>query len=193
MMRLLSVFGLALALVLSGCGDDRPRFASTDITGATFAQGFALTDHLGQPRTLKDFQGKVVVVFFGFTQCPDVCPTTLTTLSRVLTLLGEDAKRVQGLFVTLDPARDTPAVLASYVPQFHPSFIGLYADTSATQAVARDFKVFFQKNGEGGHYTLDHTTGSYIFDPQGRVRLFTQHSATAETLAADIRQLLAGK
>ena len=185
---------LALVALLAGC-DAAPKFTSTDITGATFAsQGFTLTNHQGRPTHLSDFRGKAVVVFFGLTQCPDVCPTTLNKMAQVMKLLGEDASRVQVLFVTLDPERDTQDLLAKYVPQFHPSFIGLWGDLSATAATARDFKVFYQKTPlEGGGYTIDHSTSAYIFDPAGRVRLYTQHNAAAEALAGDIRQLLSGK
>lgn len=183
-----------MALALAACEVGPAKFAATDITGASFAQDFHLTDHTGKPRSLADFRGKVVVVFFGFTQCPDVCPTTLSNLARVMKSLGDDAARVQVVFITLDPERDTPALLAQYVPQFHPSFLGLYADLSATQAAARDFKVFFQKVASGGAtYTIDHATGAYVFDPAGRVRLYAEHNAPAEALTADIRQLLAGK
>ena len=191
-MRLLLT--LLMAAMLAGCGEARSKFASTDITGASFGQGFALTDASGKLRKLEDFRGKVVVVFFGFTQCPDVCPTTLSKMAQVMELLGPDARKLQTLFVTLDPERDTPELLSRDVPQFHPSFIGLYSDLSGTAAVARDFKVFFQKSPTSGtQYTIDHTTGSYVFDPQGRVRLFTDHGATAEVLASDIRQLIKGK
>ena len=189
-----ALFACVLAALLVGC-EAAPKFASTDITGATFAsQGFTLTNHLGKPASLSDFRGKVVVVFFGFTQCPDVCPTTLANMAQVMKLLGKDAERLQVLFVTLDPERDTQELLSRYVPQFHPSFIGLYGDLSATAAAARDFKVFYQKAPlEGGGYTIDHATSAYLFDPAGRVRLYTQHNAPADALAGDIRQLLAGK
>jgi len=179
---------------LAGC-DAPPKFASTDITGASFAsQGFTLSSHEGKSVSLSDFRGKVVMVFFGFTQCPDVCPTTLSSMAQVMQRLGKDAERVQVLFITLDPERDTQQVLAAYLPQFHPSFMGLYGDLSATAVVARDFKVFYQKAPlDKGGYTIDHATSSYLFDPTGRVRLYASHNAPAESLAKDIAQLLAGK
>lgn len=186
---------LALTLTLAACDSGKPQFKNTDVTGADFAKDFALTDHTGKPRNLADFKGKVVTVFFGFTQCPDVCPTTLTEMKSVLDKLGpDDAKRVQVLFITIDPERDTQALLAQYVPAFHPSFIGLYGDLEATQFVAKNFKVFFQKvpGKSPGSYTMDHSAGSYAFDPQGRLRLFVRHGQQPEWLLNDIKLLLAG-
>ena len=186
---------LALTLTLAACDSGKPQFKNTDVTGADFAKDFALTDHTGKPRNLADFKGKVVTVFFGFTQCPDVCPTTLTEMKSVLDKLGpDDAKRVQVLFITIDPERDTQALLAQYAPAFHPSFIGLYGDLEATQFVAKNFKVFFQKvpGKSPGSYTMDHSAGSYAFDPQGRLRLFVRHGQQPEWLLNDIKLLLAG-
>ncbi|MBS0317944.1 MAG: SCO family protein, partial [Proteobacteria bacterium] len=160
----------ACTALLSACGRKAPpSFASTDITGVPWGKDFHLTDHRGRPRTLADFRGKVVMLFFGYTHCPDVCPTSLTNMARVRKLLGPDGSRVQGLFVTLDPKRDTPQVLAQYVPAFDPGFLGLYGDKQATAAAAADFKVFFaaQKPDEGGNYTIDHSSGIFVFDPQG--------------------------
>lgn len=192
MVRLIIVV-LALAAAITGCGErETVKFNHADITGASYAQDFALTDHTGQKRTLADFRSKVVLVFFGYTHCPDVCPTTLAEMKLVLGKLGQDAARVQVLFVTLDPARDTQAVLARYVPSFDPGFLGMYADEKTTADVARDFKVFYQKvpGSTPGSYTLDHTAGSYVFDPQGRLRLFVRHGGDPELLVADLRQLL---
>ena len=192
---------LAATLLLAGC-DSKPGFKNTDITGADYAKDFALTDHNGRKVTLADYRGKVVSVFFGFTQCPDVCPTALAEMREVMEKLGPDSAKMQVLFVTIDPERDTQALLAQYVPAFHPSFVGLYGDAAATAAVARDFKVFFRKV-EGktpGSYTMDHSAGTYVFDTQGRLRLFVRPapagegaSASIERLVGDIRLLLAGK
>lgn len=186
---------LALCLALAGCADTKPQFASADITAADYGKDFALTDHTGKPRTLADFRGKAVVMFFGYTQCPDVCPTTMTGMNEVMKLLGEDAKKVQVLFVTVDPERDTPQLLAQYVPAFHPSFIGLYSDAQTIARTAQSFRVFYQKQpgSSATTYTVDHTAGSYVFDPQGRLRLYVRHGAQPELVAKDLRLLLAGK
>ncbi len=190
---------LTLTLTLAGCGrkpDAGPaqagQFKNTDVTGLGYARDFALTDHNGKPRTLADFKGKVVVMFFGYTQCPDVCPTTMAELATVMQELGPLADRVQVLFVTIDPARDTQALLAKYVPAFDSRFLGLYGDQAATEKVAKEFKVFYQKvpGKEPGSYTMDHTAGSYVFDPQGRIRLFVQHGQGAEPIAHDLKLLL---
>lgn len=185
---------LALALVLGAC-DSKPQFASTDISGADYAKDFALTDHTGKPRTMADFRGKAVVIFFGYTQCPDICPTTMTGMVEAMKLLGEDAKKVQVLFVTVDPERDTQQLLAQYVPAFHPSFIGLYSDPQTIAKTAQAFRVFYQKQpgSTPSTYTVDHTAGSYVFDPQGRLRLYIKHGEKPELIAGDLKQLLAGK
>ncbi len=161
------------------------------MTGADYAKGFALTDHNGKPRTLADFSGKAVVVFFGYTRCPDVCPTTMVEMKEVMRKLGPDADKVQVLFVTLDPERDTQQVLAQYVPAFDPRFLGLYADSATTLKTAKDFKVFFEKRSGSspGSYTIDHTAASYVFDPQGRLRLYVKHDQI-DSLPDDIRTLL---
>jgi protein SCO1/2 len=184
--------GVLLTLLVASCGPDRARFQSSDVTGAAFGRDFKLTDHKGQVRTLADFRGKVVVMFFGYTQCPDVCPTTLSDLAAALQKLGADAGRVQVLFVTVDPERDTPELLAQYVPAFNPTFLGLWGDTAATAAAAREFKVLYQKQpgSTPGSYTMDHTAGTFIFDPQGRLRLFVSHGQGADIFAHDIRELL---
>ncbi len=182
---------ISAALALAGCNASGPSFKNADITGADYGKDFALTDHTGKKRTLADFRAKVVVVFFGYTRCPDVCPTTLAELRAVKEQLGEDGKKLQVLFVTVDPERDTPKLLANYVPAFDPSFLGLYGDPAATAKVAKDFKVFYQKvpGKTPESYTVDHTAGSYVFDAQGRLRLFARYG-NAANLVADIQTLL---
>lgn len=190
------LFGLILLLALGGCAEQaQTKFTATDITGADYGQDFALTDHTGKSRTLADFRGKVVTVFFGYTQCPDVCPLSLSTMAAAMKQLGEDAKRVQVLFITVDPERDTRELLAQYVPAFNPDFVGLYGDSQTTPKVAKDFRVFYQKQpgSAPGAYTVDHSAGTYIFDPKGRLRLYAKHGERPEALAADIKLLLAGK
>ena len=192
-MLLRSLMALMLACVLAACNDGKPSFKNTDITGADYAKGFALTDHTGKARTLEDFKGKVVSIFFGFTHCPDVCPTTLAEMKGVLDKLGpDDAKRVQVLFVTIDPERDTPALLANYVPAFHPSFLGLVGSPEATAKMAKDFKVFYQKvpGKTATSYTIDHSAGSFVFDRDGRVRLFVKHAQGVDALVGDLKRLL---
>ena len=160
--------------LLGACSaEKKPQFTSIDITGADYARDFALTDHNGQARGIKDFQGKVVVIFFGFTQCPDVCPTSMTELAEIKKMLGADGARLQGLFVTLDPERDTQQVLQAYMGNFDPTFLALRPDLDKLPQLAKDFKIFYKKvDGKTpGSYTLDHSAGSYVFDPQGRVRL----------------------
>jgi protein SCO1/2 len=184
---------LAGAWALAGCGRDGPKFKSTDVTGADYGKTLALTDHAGTPRTLADWRGKLVVVFFGFTQCPDVCPTTLATMADVMKRLGPDADRVQVLFVTVDPERDTKAVLAPYVTAFDPRFVGLWGDADATAKAAREFRVFFQKVPlKSGTYSIDHTAASFVLDAQGRLRLYVRHQMPPEDIAADLRLLLRG-
>jgi protein SCO1/2 len=167
-------------------------FQNTDITGIDYAKNFTLTDHTGKPRTLADFKGKVVLMFFGYTQCPDVCPTTMAEMAGVMQKLGPQADQVQVLFVTLDPERDTQELLASYVPAFDKRFIGLRGTPDQTAKVAKDFKVFYAKvpGKEPGSYTIDHTAGSYVFDREGRPRLFIRHAGGADPIVHDIRQLL---
>lgn len=182
---------LLAATALAGCSASGPAFKNTDITGADYGKDFALSDHYGRARTLADFRGKVVVMFFGYTHCPDVCPTTLAELKAVKERLGAEGKRMQVLFITVDPARDTPKLLASYVPAFDASFLGLYGDEAATARVAKDFRVFYQKvpGSTPDNYTVDHTAGSYVFDPQGRLRLFVRAGNPAGLLA-DVQTLL---
>jgi protein SCO1/2 len=187
-----ALFNVILAAAaLSGCSGSGPSFKNTDITGADYGKDFALTDHTGKMRKLADFRGKVVVMFFGYTRCPDVCPTTLAELKVAKDQLGDDGKRLQVLFVTVDPERDTRQMLANYVPAFDPSFLGLYGDAAATARVAKEFKVFYQK-AQGrtpDSYTVDHTAGSYVFDPQGRLRLLVRQG-NIPNLVADLKILL---
>lgn len=185
--------GLAGAVLgLSGCAEDKPAFRGVDITGADYAQGWELSDQDGQVRTLKDFAGKAVVVFFGFTQCPDVCPTALQEMVQAKQLLGADGAKLQGIFITVDPERDTQAVLAQYVPGFDPSFVGLYGSAAEIERTAREFKVFYQKvpGKTATSYTIDHTAGSYVFDRDGRVRLFVKHAQGVDALVGDLKRLL---
>lgn len=200
--RWLFALGAAFLLALTGCDSGKPAFRHTDVTGADYARDFRLTDHNGRQVTLADYKGRVVTVFFGFTQCPDVCPTALAEMREVVDKLGPDGAKLQVLFITIDPERDTQALLAQYVPAFHPGFVGLYGDAATTAAVAKDFKVFYQKvpGKTPGSYTMDHSAGTYVFDPQGRLRLFVRPgpagespSVSAERLVGDIRLLLAGK
>jgi protein SCO1/2 len=185
----------ALGASLSAC-DKLPgkqlSFQNTDVTGLDYAKDFALTDHTGKPRTLADYKGKVVVVFFGYTQCPDVCPTTMAEMASVMQKLGPQADQVQVVFITLDPERDTQELLANYVPAFDKRFVGLRGTPDQTAKVAKDFKVFVQKvpGADPGSYTLNHTAGSYVFDREGRLRLFIRHGGGADPIVHDIRQLL---
>lgn len=183
----------ALVLGLAACGQSTPQFESVDITGADYAHDFHLTDASGQPRTLADYHGKIVMLFFGYTQCPDVCPTTMADLKTVMQTLGTDADRVQVLFVTLDPARDTPALLSQYVPGFDARFVGLRGDEATTAQTAKDFKVFYQKvqGATPDGYTLDHTAGTYVFDTNGRIRLFIRQGESPAAMAHDVKLLLA--
>jgi protein SCO1/2 len=185
---------LAAVLLVAGCGqpDSRPPFKLTDVTGASIGKELNLLDHNGKPRTLADFRGKVVVVFFGFAQCPDVCPTTLSELATVAKELGREAERMQVLFVTVDPERDTPEVLRQYVPSFDPRFLGLYGDAEATARAAKEFRIFYQKQPlkDSGAYTVDHSAGTYILDREGRLRLYARYGAGAAQLLHDIRILL---
>lgn len=179
-------------LLLASCTAGAPTFESSDVTGASFGHDFALNDPSGKMRTLADFRGKAVVVFFGYTQCPDVCPTTLAALAAAMKKLGPDADRVQVLFITIDPERDTPALLREYVPAFDPRFLGLYGDADATARTAKEFKVIYQKvpGPTPGSYTMDHSAGSYVFDPKGRLRLFVSNGQGADVFAHDIHALL---
>jgi len=182
-----------LLLALTAC-TPKPDFKNVDITGSTaFGKDFSLLDSDGKVRTLADFRGKVVVMFFGYTQCPDVCPTTLTEMQQVMTLIGPQAEKVQVLFVTVDPERDSAAILKQYVPAFDPHFIGLRpVDQAALDQVTKDFKIYYKKvpGSRPGSYTIDHTAGSYAFDPEGHLRLYIKHAQGPETLAHDLKELL---
>ena len=193
-LKSLSALILCLTLMLTACSEPA-QFKSTDISGADWGKDFALVDHNGIPRGLKDFRGKAVLVFFGYTQCPDVCPTTLASMRDALGLMGEYASRVQVLFITVDPARDSAELLAQYVPAFHPSFLGLRGDEAGTAELAKDFRVFYSKQvgTTPNSYSIDHSTGSYVFDPQGRLRLLVRHGEIPGNVAADLKLLLAGK
>lgn len=185
---------LGTAVVMLGCTRKAAEpFNSIDITGANYAAKLELPDGDGRVRTLADFRGKVMVVFFGFTHCPDVCPTTLAELAQIKRALGEDGERLQGVFVTVDPERDTAEVLKQYVAAFDPSFLALRGSLEQTRNTAKEFKVFFAKvpSKDGKSYSMDHTAGSYVFDPKGRVRLFTRYGSGVKPLTADIKRLLA--
>ncbi len=179
---------------LTGCSPDKPQFKSIDLTGADYAQGFSLLDHNGQLRTVKDFAGKVVVVFFGFTQCPDVCPTSMAELAEVKQMLGADGDKLQAIFITVDPERDTPELLKAYMGNFDPSFLALRPTPEQLPQVAKDFKIYYKKvDGKTqGSYTMDHSAGSYIYDPKGIIRLYNRYGSGAEMLASDIRLLIKG-
>ena len=183
---------LAGSAGLLACSEKKLNFVSIDLTGADYALDFTMTDHNGQPRSIKDFAGKVVVLFFGYTQCPDVCPTSMAELSEVKRLLGKDGERLQGLFVTVDPARDTPEVLKAYMANFDPSFLALYTTPDKLEAIAKDYKVYYKKvDGKTAtSYTMDHSAGSYVYDTQGKLRLYTRYGTGAPALAADIKLLL---
>jgi protein SCO1/2 len=185
---------LALLVAALAACNSGATFKSTDITGAEYGRKLDLTDHTGRARHLEDFRGKAVVLFFGYTHCPDVCPTTLAQTAQALKTLGADADKVQVLFVTVDPERDTPQVLAKYVTAFDPRFIGLYGDAEATRRAAKEFKIFYEKGAGGapGSYSMDHSAQSYVIDPQGRLRLLVRPERIAEDLPADLRTLLAG-
>ena len=180
-------------VLLVGCGaQSGPKFEATDVTGADFGRNFTLTYQNGKPRTLADFRGKAVVVFFGYTQCPDVCPTTMAALKQAMEKLGPDADRVQVLFITVDPERDTQDLLSKYVPAFDPRFLGLYGDADATARTAKEFKVIYQKvpGTTPGQYSMDHSAGTYIYDPQGRLRLYVGQAQGADVFAHDLKALL---
>ena len=188
----ISRFSLVLAALLAACSPEGPKFRSTDVTGAEFGRALALTGHDGKPHTLEGFRGKAVVLFFGFTHCPDICPTTLADVAGAMKKLGADAERVQVLFVTVDPERDTREVLAQYVPAFDPRFLGLYGDADATLRVAKEFRIYFAKNpgSAPGAYTIDHSAQGFVYDPQGRLRLIVRPDRVAQDLAADLTTLL---
>jgi len=192
MKSLLRVCHLIFLLALGACQQGESGFRATDITGAAFGRDFALADHTGKPRTLADFRGKVVVIFFGFTHCPDVCPTTLAELAAALKKLGGDGDRVQVLLVTVDPERDTPQILSQYVTAFDPRFLGLRGTAEETARVAKEFKIIYQKvaGARTDNYTMDHSAGTYIFDTLGRLRVYVSYGQGPEVFAHDIALLL---
>ena len=190
---LASLMALSISAAgLPGCAPEKPQFKSIDLTGADYAQGFSLPDQNGQLRTLKDFADKVVVVFFGFTQCPDVCPTSLAELAQVKQMLGADGNKLQAVFITVDPERDTPELLKAYMANFDPSFLALRPTPDQLPQVAKDFKLYYKKvaGKSKGSYSMDHSAGSYVFDGDGRIRLYSRYGAGADVLASDIRLLL---
>ena len=189
-----AALGVAILLLgVAGCGRQTTTFEGSDVTGTTLGRDFALTDHNGMPRTLADFRGKVVVLFFGYTHCPDVCPTTLAELAQAMQDLGPDAKRVQVLFATVDPDRDTQDLLARYVPAFNPTFLGLRGDAEATARATKEFKIVVQKQPgpTPDSYTVDHSAGTFIFDPQGHLRVYVGYGQGPQVFEHDIRALLA--
>jgi protein SCO1 len=190
-LRVLAACALAGA-TLAACTESKPQFKAIDLTGADYARDFQLVDHNGQARTLKDFRGKAVVLFFGYTQCPDVCPTTMSEVAEAKRLLGPDGARVQGLFITLDPERDTPAVLKAYMENFDPSFLALRGSPDQLAALAKEYKVYYKKvpGATPTSYTMDHSAASFVYDPQGRLRLYTRYGTGPEALASDLRLLL---
>ncbi|MFT4265910.1 MAG: SCO family protein [Xenophilus sp.] len=182
-----------LGLPLVGCSESQPSFNGVDITGAEYARDFRLKDASGRERTLADFKGKVVVLFFGYAQCPDVCPTTMAEMAEVRRKLGPDGGRLQVLFVTVDPERDTPEVMKAYMEAFDPGFIALIPTPEQLAAMARDYKVYYKKV-EGktpSSYSMDHSAASYVYDPAGRLRLYARYGAGADAMAADVKALLA--
>ena len=182
-------------LLLLACNQTPVEFRNTDLTGATFGRQLMLSDHNGRNRSIGDFRDKVILIFFGYTSCPDICPTTLARLAEVMKELGSEAERVQVLFVSLDPERDTKKRLKEFVPWFHPSFPGLYGDAAQTKAVSEEFRVFSSRKEVGSQmrYVLDHSSGAYVYDPAGRLRLYVRDSVGVDDFASDIRQLFAGQ
>lgn len=194
MRRWLAAAAILAALGLAGCESaPPPAFNATDITGAAFARDFDLVDHHGKRRQLADFRGKVVAIFFGYTHCPDVCPTTLSDFAAALEQLGEDASRVQVIFVTVDPERDTPDLLQAFVPAFNPTFLGMTTDADSLRALASEYKVVYQKTGVKGpaDYLIDHSAGTFIYDPRGQLRLHVPYGSGPDAIAQDLRTLLA--
>ncbi|MFN3860367.1 MAG: SCO family protein [Roseateles sp.] len=191
-----TTLAMLAAAALAGCqkaAPDKPAFKGIDLTGAEYARQLNLTDQDGRTRSLADFKGKVLVVFFGYTQCPDVCPTTMAEVAEVKRRLGADGDKVQGVFVTVDPERDTAQLLKAYLASFDPSFVGLRGSLEQTQAIAKEFKVFYAKvpGKTPETYTMDHTAASFVFDTEGRVRVYVRYGAGVEALAHDIKLLLA--
>lgn len=194
MRRWLSAAVASAVLALAACqAEPRPEFLATDITGAEFARDFSLVDHNGQTRALADFRGKAVAIFFGYTHCPDVCPTTLSDFAAALRQLGPDAERVQVIFVTVDPERDTPELLRQYVPAFNPGFLGMSSDPETLKQLAKEFKIVYQKTAVKApdDYLIDHSAGTYVYDPQGKLRLLVPYGSSPDVIARDLQTLLA--
>jgi len=193
-LRTLAWVGVAAAagVQLAGCTEAKPSFNAVDITGADYARDFSLTDADGKVRTLADFKGKAVVLFFGYAQCPDVCPTTMSEMAQVKQQLGADGDKLQVVFVTVDPARDTPEVMKAYMGAFDPSFVALIPTSDQLAAVAKDFKVYFKKvDGKTPtSYSMDHSAASFVYDPQGRLRLYARYGAGVAPMVADLKTLL---
>ena len=187
-----SALSISAAAVLTACSPDGPAFRGVNLTGADYARDFSLTDHNGQLRSLKDLRGKVVVVFFGFTQCPDVCPTSMQELAEVKAALGADGERLQGIFISVDPERDTLELLKAYMENFDPSFLALRPTPEQLPALAKDFKIHYKKvdGTTPTSYTMDHSAGSYLYDPQGRLRVYHRYGSGTEALTEDVRLLL---
>ena len=190
-----AIFLCFFALFLTACAPDKPPFKSIDLTGADYAKDFSLPDQNGKTRTIKDFAGKVVVVFFGFTQCPDVCPTSMAELADIKKSLGSDGDKLQAIFISVDPERDTLAILNAYMGNFDPTFLALRPSMEQLPVVAKDFKIYYKKveGRTATSYSMDHSAGNYIYDPQGRLRLYSRNGSGAEGLLGDIRLLLKGK
>jgi protein SCO1/2 len=188
----LALLCVALGAGLQACSDKKPIFSAVDVTGANYAKHFELTDPFGKERRLTDFAGKVVVVFFGYTQCPDVCPTSMVELAQVKRNLGPDGEKLQAIFITVDPERDSPEVLKAYMQNFDATFLALYTTPEKLTALTKDFKVYFKKvDGKtASSYTIDHSAGSYVYDTQGRLRLFARHASGVDALTADIALLI---
>jgi protein SCO1/2 len=187
-----SALAVLAAAIATACTENKPQFKSIDLTGADYARDFQLPDIHGQVRSIKDFAGKIVVVFFGYTQCPDVCPTTLTEIAEAKKLMGPEGAKVQAVFITVDPERDTPQVLKAYMANFDPTFVALRPTPDQLAATAKDFKVYYKKV-EGKtptSYSMDHSAASFVYDTQGRLRLYTRYGSGAQALASDFEQLL---
>lgn len=196
MSRWLAALAVAATLAVAGCerAPEAPAFHATDITGAGFARDFRLTDHNGQVRSLADFRGRAVAIFFGYTHCPDVCPTTLSDFAAALEQLGPAGERVQVIFVTVDPERDTPDLLKLFVPAFNPGFLGMYTDAASLERLAKEYKVIYQRTAEKapGDYLIDHSAGTYVYDPAGELRLLIPYGSSPDAIAQDLRTLLDG-
>ncbi len=190
-----AIFLSFFMLFLVACAPDKPQFKSIDLTGADYAKDFSLPDQNGKTRSIKDFAGKVVVVFFGFTQCPDVCPTSMAELAGIKKSLGADGDKLQGVFISVDPERDTPEILKAYMGNFDPTFLALRPSPEQLPVVAKDFKIYYKKveGRTASSYSMDHSAGNYVYDTQGRLRLYNRYGSGVDGLTSDIRLLLKGK